>query len=102
MVTKKMTAEKQALLMAEVVKEGEVSIWVQGDRADKLGHIWWANHVKALAKAIPDMNGLLVCAICANLSTILKKHIGSTFTDLDSFTDCCLQGQSCWHYKSLF
>jgi hypothetical protein len=39
MVTKKMTAEKQALLMAEVVKEGEVSIWVQGDRADKLGHI---------------------------------------------------------------
>jgi hypothetical protein len=85
--TKKTTAEKQALLMAEVLKESEVGVRVQGDGVDELGHVRWANRVKALAKAIPDTNGLLVGAVRANLPAVLKEHIGGTFTDWDSFTD---------------
>jgi hypothetical protein len=86
-VMKKTTTEKQALLMAEVLKESEVGVQVQGDGVDELGHVRWANRVKALAKAIPDTNGLLVGAVRANLPAVLKEHIGGTFADWDSFTD---------------
>ena len=73
--------------MAEVLKESEVGVRVQGDGVDELGHVRWANRVKALAKAIPDTNGLLVGAVRANLPAVLKEHIGGTFTEWDSFTD---------------
>jgi len=43
--------------------------------------------MKALAKAIPDTNSLLVSVIRANLPAVLKEHIGGTFADWDSFTD---------------
>lgn len=85
-LTVRSTAEKQARLMEEVLKDEDVGQRTEVDGAEELSHVHWAHKVQQLANAIPDPTGLLIPAVRSKLPNALKDKIGNGYT---TWVDFC-------------
>jgi hypothetical protein len=75
-VTEKTTAEKQAMLEREVLKESELGLRISVGGIDEYTHVVWADKVEKLAANIPDTNNLLVASVRKALPKTIRKIIG--------------------------
>jgi len=85
-IVQKTTAEKQAELEGERIKEAELGTKVKVNGTETYTHIAWANKVEKLAKAIPDNNNLLVVGCRRQLPPTLKALVSSSH---DTWTSFC-------------
>ena len=72
----KTTAEKQATLEGEVLKESELGLRTSVKGIDEYTHVVWADKVEKLAANIPDTNNLLVASIRKALPKTIRRIIG--------------------------
>jgi hypothetical protein len=75
-VTEKTTAEKQAMLEREVLKESELGTRTSVGGIDEYTHVVWADKVEKLAANIPDTNNLLVASVRKGLPKTIRRIIG--------------------------
>lgn len=75
-VTAKTTAEKQAMLEGEILKESELGTRISVGGIDEYTHVVWADKVEKLAANIPDTNNLLVASVRKSLPKTIRRIIG--------------------------
>ena len=85
-ITRKTMAERQGLLMAELLQESDVGVRTKIDGTEELRHVRWAQWVRTLALAVPDKSGLLISAVRAQMPTVLKDKVNNTYTTWEAFT----------------
>jgi hypothetical protein len=85
MAAVKTVEEKQAALERMRITEAEIGTQVKVLGVEEFTHVVWADKVKKLAAAIPDMNGLLISSTRKAMPKVLQKVTGSGHTDWASF-----------------
>ncbi|KAG2739342.1 hypothetical protein P692DRAFT_20756633 [Suillus brevipes Sb2] len=78
-------AQQKERIMAQVLKEEDIGVWLAGEPTGNYGHVIWANKVMRIAMGMGDSTGSLVEYALEGIPNVLKDHMTCSYASWQEF-----------------
>ncbi|KAG1795829.1 hypothetical protein EV424DRAFT_1353400 [Suillus variegatus] len=78
-------AQQKERVMAQVLKEEDIGVWLPGEPTGNYGHVTWATKVMRIAMGMGDSAGLLVEYAVEGIPNVLKDHLTCSYSSWQEF-----------------
>jgi hypothetical protein len=72
-------AQQKEHILAQVLKEEDIGVWLAGEPTGNYGHVIWANKVMCIAMGMGDSAGSLVEYALEGIPNVLKDHMTCSY-----------------------
>ncbi|KAG1829622.1 hypothetical protein EV424DRAFT_1535638 [Suillus variegatus] len=72
-------------VMAQVLKEEDIGVWLPGEPTGNYGHVTWATKVMRIPMGMSDSAGLLVEYAVEGIPNVLKDHLTCSYSSWQEF-----------------
>jgi len=80
-------AQQKERVMAQVLKEEDIGVWMADGATGNYGHVVWAHKVMRLALGMGDIAGFLIEPALENIPNMLKDHLLCSYSTWQEFVD---------------
>ncbi|KAG0692762.1 hypothetical protein DFH29DRAFT_1008168 [Suillus ampliporus] len=80
-------AQQKERVMAQILKEEDIGVWMPGEPTGNYGHITWAMKVMRLAMGMGDNAGLLIECALEGIPNMLKDHMMCSYSSWQELLD---------------
>ncbi|OJA10910.1 hypothetical protein AZE42_13794 [Rhizopogon vesiculosus] len=79
--------QQKERVMAQMLKEEDIGVWMADGVTGNYGHIVWAHKVMHLALGMGDTAGFLIDSALENIPNMLKDHLLCSYSTWQEFVD---------------
>ncbi|KAG2120449.1 uncharacterized protein F5147DRAFT_646953 [Suillus discolor] len=78
-------AQQKECVMAQVLKEEDIGVWLPGEPMSNYGQVTWGNKVMRITMGMGDSTGLLVEYALEGIPNVLKDHMTCSYASWQEF-----------------